>query len=101
MKVTSDMANRYLLMVVHRASKFLTAFPLPTKEAIGVSRKLLGLLLTVGLPLSILRNPGGEFVADVMQDLCQWLRVSLDDGPTNYPRAQGVVERLGGGFKRP
>ena len=82
--------------MVDRASKFLTAFPLPTKEAVGVSRKLLGLLRTFGLLLSIRCDPGGEFAADVMQHLCRWLRVSLDHGPINHPRAQGAVERLGG-----
>ena len=96
MKVTSDKGNRYLLGVVDRASKFLTAFPLPTKEAVGVSRKLLSLLLTFGLPLSIWCDLGGEFVADVMEHLCRWLRVSLVNGPTNHPRAQGAVERFGG-----
>ena len=101
MKTTSGKGNRYLLVVVDRASKLLTVFPLPTKEATGVSRELLGLLLTFGLPLSIRCDPGDEFVADVMQRLCRWLRVSLDHGPTNHPQAQGAVERLGGGFKRP
>ena len=57
MKVTSDQGNRYLLIVVDRAAKFLTAFPLPTEEAVGVSRKLLSLLLTFGLPLSIRCDP--------------------------------------------
>ena len=88
-------------MVVDLAAKFLTAFPLLTKEAIGVSRKLLGLLFTFGLPLSIRCDPEGEFMADVMQRICRWLRVSLDHGPTNHARAQAAVERLIGGFKRP
>ena len=101
MKVTSDKGNRYLLVVVDRASKFLTAFPLPTKEAVGVSRKLLSLLLTFGLTWTIRCDPGGEFVADVIEHLYRWLRVSLDHRPTNHQRAQGAVERLGGGFKRP
>ena len=94
--MTSDKGNRYLLVVVDRASEFLTAFPLPMKEAVGVNRKLLSLFLTFGLPLSIRCDPGGEFVADVMEHLCRWLRVSLDHGPTNHPRAQGAVERWGG-----
>ena len=96
MKVTSDKGNRYLLVVVDRASKFVSAFPLPAKDAIGVSRKLLDLLLVFGLPRSIRSDPGGEFVSEVMKHLCRWLHVSLDHGPTNHPRAQGAVERLGG-----
>ena len=96
MKMTSDKGSRYLLVVVGRPSKFLTAFPLPTKEAVSVSRKLLSLLLNFGLPLSVRCDPGGDFVTDVMEHFCRWLRVSLDHGPTNHPRAQGAVERLGG-----
>eukprot|EP00752_Nemacystus_decipiens_P010808 g9614.t1 len=97
-KVTSDKNNRYLLcfVVVDRSSKFLSAFPLPSKKAICVSRKQLELLLTHGLPLSIRCDPGNEFTAAVMQHLCRWLKVPLDYGLTNHPRAQGPVERLRG-----
>ena len=38
--------NRYLLVVVDRASKFLFAYPLPSKDAVAVRCKLLELLLT-------------------------------------------------------
>lgn len=96
MKVTSDGGNRYLLVVVDRGTKFLAAFPLPSKAAEGVSRKLLELLLIFGLPLSIRCDPGGEFIAEVTQHLYRWLKVSLDFGPANHPRGQGSVERLGG-----
>lgn len=37
MKVTSNKGNRYLLVIVDRATKFLFAFPLPTKETLGVT----------------------------------------------------------------
>ena len=95
LKVTSDKRNRYLLVVVDRASKFLAAFPLPSMEATTVSRKFLELLLIFDLPLSIRCNPGSDFKAEVMQHLCRWLRVPLNYGATNHPRAQGAVERLG------
>ena len=61
-----------------------------------MSRKLLELLLIFGLPFSIHCDPGGEFVAEVMQHLCRWLKVSLDCGPTNHGRGRGAIERLGG-----
>ena len=47
--------------------KFLGDLPLPSKETVGLSRKLLELLLTFGLPLSIRCHPGGEFTSQVMQ----------------------------------
>jgi len=96
MKVVSEAGNRYLLVVVDRATKFLLAYPLPSKGSLGVSQKLLELLLLFGLPLSIRCDAGGEFTAEVIQHLLRWLKVSLDIGPSNHPRAQGAVERLGG-----
>ena len=32
----------------------------------------------------------------MVKHLCQWLKVSIDYGPSNHPRAQGAVERVGG-----
>eukprot|EP00752_Nemacystus_decipiens_P018520 g16605.t1 len=66
MKVKSEKGNQYLLVVVDRASKFLAAFPLPNKDALSVSRKLLGLLLTFGLPLSIRADMGSENTAQIL-----------------------------------
>lgn len=96
MKVNSKSGNRYLLLVVDRASKFVLAYPLPSKEALGVSHKLVQLLLTFGLPLSIRSDPGCEFLAEVVRYLWRWVRVSLDFGPSNHPRGHGTAERLGG-----
>ena len=41
MGMKSNAGNKVLLVVVDKVSKFLFAFPLPTKEALGVARKLL------------------------------------------------------------
>lgn len=65
LKVTYDKGDRYQLVVVDRASKVFTAFPLPSKEATGVSRKLLQLLLIFGLPLSIRCDPGSESATEL------------------------------------
>lgn len=48
-----------MLVVVDKASKFLFAHSLPTKEAIGVARKLLNqkLFLTFGVALFISQRP--------------------------------------------
>ena len=96
MKVKSDKGNQYLLVVVDRGSKFLAAFPLPARDALSVSRKLLGLLLTFGVMFSIRADMESENIARVMQHLCNWLKISLDYGPVNHPREQVAVQRMGG-----
>lgn len=95
----SAAGNRYLLVVVERASKFVFGYPLPSKSALEVSRKLLELMLTFGVPISLRSDAGGEFTATVVKHLCTWLHVSLDHGPADFARGQGAAERMGGWFQ--
>ena len=52
-----------------KASKFLFGFPLPSKEAVEVSRKLMELMLTFGVPVRMQSDAGGEFTGKVVQHL--------------------------------
>ena len=96
MGARSEAGNRHLLVIVDRASKFLFAYPLPNKNAEGVAKKLVELVLTFRISLSLRSDPGTEFTAEVVQHLYKWLNVAIDYGHTDHPRAQGAVERLGG-----
>ena len=96
MGAISEPENKHLLIKVDRVSKFLLAYPLPNKTAENVTKKLLELLATFGIPLSLRSDPATEFTAEVVQYLCKWLNVGIDYGPTDHPRAQGAVERLAG-----
>ena len=96
MGARSETGNKRLLVIVDIVSKFLFAYPFPNKTAENVAKKLLELLLTFGIPLSLRSDPGTEFTAVVVQHLCKWPNVTVDYGPTDHPRAQGAVERLGG-----
>ena len=58
--------------------------------------KVLELLLTFGIPLSLLSDPGTEFTAEVVQHPCKWFNVTIDYSPSDHPRVQGAAERLGG-----
>ena len=69
MAARSEARNKYIL-VVDRASKFLSAYPLPNKTAENVSKKLLDVLLTFGILLFLLSPPGTEFTAEVVKP-CQ------------------------------
>lgn len=79
---------------------FTALFPLLAKEAIAGRRKLLELLLIVGLPLSIRCNLGGEFIADVIKYLCRWLKVPLDYGQRTTHQHRGQSKGLGVGYRR-
>ena len=92
----SNTGNKYLLLVVDKASKFPFAYPLPVKQAEGVARHLMQLCLTFGVPKAIRCDGGGEFEARCIRHLCRWLRADIQYGPADHPRGQGSVERLGG-----
>ena len=66
-KQKSQEGNRYLLVVVDRASIFLLTYPLPSKNAVEVSRKVMAVLLTFGMPPSTRSIAGGEFTAQVVK----------------------------------
>ena len=97
MGARSEAGNRHLLVTVDRASKFLFTYPLPNKAGESVAKKLLGLLLIFGIPLSLRSDPGTEFTEEVVRHLCKWLNVATDYGSTDHARVQGVAERLGRG----
>lgn len=82
--------------MVDRSRKFAFAVPLETKGEDGVARKLMELLLLFAIPRSPRSDPGIEFTAEVVSHLRHWLKIPLDYGPVDYPRAQGTVENLGG-----
>ena len=71
MGAKSGFGNKYLLVAVDRASKFLFTHPLPNKTTENVAKKLLELLLTFGIFFSLRSNPGTEFTAEVVQHLCK------------------------------
>ena len=71
MRASSGAGNKHLLVIVDRVSKFRIAYPLTNKTAENVAKKLLELLLTFGIPLSLRSDPGAELTADVVQNLCK------------------------------
>ena len=99
MKHESQQGNKFMLVIVDRASKFIFAFPLPSKVSEQVASNLLTLCLTFGVPQEIRSDAGGEFTSDVMKHLCRWLTVPIGYGATGHPRGQGAVERAGGWLK--
>ena len=71
MGARSEAGNKHFFVIVDRASKFPFAFPLPNKTAENVGKKLLELLLTFRIPLSLRSDPGTEFTTEVVQHICK------------------------------
>lgn len=82
--------------MIDKASKLPFSFPLPSKQANGVARKLFQLCLTFGVPEDIRCDGGKDFGATIIQHLCQWLNADIQLGPADHLRTQRTVEKLGG-----
>ena len=95
MKHVFSAGNTYLLVIVDRTSRPV-CIPARVPGPHRRRPKLLELLLSFGVPMSIRSGARGEFTANVVAHLCKWLRVSLDHGPSDHPRSQDAVERMGG-----
>lgn len=80
-------------------NKFLIGYPLPSKEALEVIKKLMALMLTFCVRVSIRCDTGGEFTATVVHHFCKWLDVTLDRDPADFSRSQGAAERMEGWFQ--
>ena len=89
--VPSQSGNQYILLVVDRASKFPFGFPLKTKQAIGVARKLLDLCLTFGVPKCISCDGAKEFNSEVVTHVCRWMQADTRFGPADHPRGQVLL----------
>ena len=96
METASRTGNKYVLLVVDRASRFPFAFPLSSKGTKEVARILANLCLTFGVPRNFRSDGGGEFRSEILKSLCHWLKARLDFGPADHSRGQGAVERFGG-----
>ena len=91
---------RYVLTVKCCFSKFCWLFPLKSKSADEVYAVLKALFIKEGAPSIIQSDNGGEFIAEVIQKLCNEFQVKIVHGRPHHPQSQGQVENLNKQVKR-
>ncbi|XGW22596.1 hypothetical protein V3C99_005091 [Haemonchus contortus] len=91
----STSGNRYLVVVIDHFSKWLAAYPTPTKSAEDIARLVFGRWICEGgrWPKTILSDQGKEFENDVMEALCRVAGISQTFTKGYNPRENGVTER--------
>ena len=89
----SRAGNKFILLVIDLASRFLFAFLLPSKGTKELGRILTNLCLT--FIYRVLRSfhgdGGGEFRLEILKSLHHRLIARLDFGPADRSRGQGAV----------
>ena len=86
--------NRYILTFQDDLTKFVVAVPIPTQDAETVAREFVGnIVLTFGLPESVLTDQGSNFLSAVFQNVCKLLRIRRVHTTAFHPESNGGIER--------
>ncbi|CAF0810356.1 unnamed protein product [Didymodactylos carnosus] len=95
--VSVDVTYLWILNCVDHFSKFSWAYPLKSKSADEVARRLKELFFVFGPPRLLHSDNGTEFVATVIVELKQLFpEMTLVRGRPRHPQSQGCVERANG-----
>jgi len=85
----------YILSVVDSATRYLWLVPLRRKTADAVAAALFDEVITkVSVPSAILSDLGGEFMGDVMAQLCERLGIDRLHTSAYHPQTDAKCERL-------
>ena len=96
MGTTSRAGNKYVLLVVDRASRLSFGFSLPSKGTKDVAWIFANLCLTFGAPRKFRSDGKGELRSEILKSLGNWLKARINFGAADHSRGQGIVERIGG-----
>ncbi|XP_069099886.1 protein NYNRIN-like [Pleurodeles waltl] len=91
---------KYLLVCVDQFSKWVEAFPTRKNDAATVVRCLMkDIIPRFGVPQGINSDRGGEFVATVVQKMCECLGIEWKLHAPYHPQSSGQVERMNSTIK--
>lgn len=81
----------FLPLVVDKALHFLFAFPIKSKEGVGIGNRLSDLYLPHKTPLLIRSGRGSFFTVEIVKYLYRCLDMETDCGPAKHPHGQGAA----------
>lgn len=83
----------YILTVQCELTKFVEAYPLPTKDAVSVARSFVNnFILRYGIPREIATDRGAEFISSTMKEVCQLLNISQLTSTAYHHESIGALE---------
>jgi hypothetical protein len=92
---TSDLGNKYLLIVADYFTKWTEAFPLPHQEATKVAEVIVKEVVSrFGVPLSLHSDQGRNFESAVFSEMCSLLGIKKTRTTPLHPQSDGMVERF-------
>jgi hypothetical protein len=89
---TTEMGNRYILVLQDYGSRWVEALPLPDIEATTVADGLIQIFSRLGFPREVLSDRGGQFISTVMEQLFQKCEIKHILCSPYHPQGNGMIE---------
>jgi hypothetical protein len=89
--------NRYILVLVDYATRWPEAFATKDMKATTVASILVDeIMCRHGAPVEILSDQAQDFVAEVVKEVCAFMRAKKIQGAPYHPQTNGLCERFNG-----
>ncbi len=94
---TTKNGNRYSLVLVDYATRWPEAFATKDMKATTVASILVDeIMCRHGAPVEILSDQAQDFVAEVVKEVCAFMRAKKIQGAPYHPQTNGLCERFNG-----
>ena len=91
---TSYQQNRYLLVIQDYFTKWAEAVPLPDQTAERISKELVKVFTTFGMPEFLHSDQGRNFESSVLRQVLTAFGINKTHTTAYHPQGDGMVERL-------
>lgn len=88
-----DYNNKYILTLQCDLTKFVEAYPLPSKDSVTVAQSFTNnFIMRYGIPREILTDQGTEFMSSVMSEICSLLHIKKLNSTAYHHETVGGLE---------
>lgn len=92
--VKSNNGNEYAVTIICNLTKYLVAVPIQNKSAMSVAKAIFeNFILIYGSMKQILTDMGTEYLNQVLNELCNLLKIAQKNSTAYHPQSLGLVER--------
>ena len=88
-----ELGYKYVLTVIDNFSRWVMTYPCKTMETIELVRNLIVHFGIFGLPLELLTNNGSNLKAELVEDICNMLRIDHKFSVAYSHEENTIVER--------
>ena len=91
---TSQLGNRYILVLCDYATCYPEAIALCSIDAEPIAEQLIGVFARVGVPQEILMDQGSNFTSQLLAELYRLLHVQCIRTSLYHPQTDSLVEQF-------